>query len=63
MQMGAFYEKNGEIFGNIGFDKSISYANEGSICAWYQNHEYRLVCENSVAKLKIIVNMRYVCHV
>ena len=49
VQMGAFYEKNGEIFGNIGFDKSISYANEGSICAWYQNHEYRLVCENSVA--------------
>ena len=35
VKMDAFYEKNGEIFGNIGFDKSISYANEGSICAWY----------------------------
>ena len=40
VQMGAFYEKNGEIFGNIGFDKSISYANEGSICAWRRKSSF-----------------------
>lgn len=45
----SFYEKDGEIFGNIGFHKNIGYINEGSPCTWYNGHEYRLVRENSVA--------------
>lgn len=45
--LSSFYQKDNEIFGNIGYRKSIYYLNEGSACAWFNGHEYKTILEQS----------------
>lgn len=45
--LGTYYEKDGEIFGNVGFRKNVSYLNEGELCAWFRGHEYRVKLQQS----------------